>query len=114
MSELTKKHRIEIHFVGPLKNKNKAVEFLEDLGFEEVSDSVPWREAFPEYTEETAPRIALLGARTKEDLTQQELATLTGIPQSHLSEMETGKRPIGKKNAKRLAEALNINYRLFL
>lgn len=39
---------------------------------------------------------------------------MTGIPQRHISEMENGKRPVGKTNAKKLAEALNVDYRLFL
>ena len=37
---------------------------------------------------------------------------MTGIPQRHISEMERGKRPIGKERAKKLAVALNINYRV--
>ena len=31
-----------------------------------------------------------------------------------ISEMENGKRPIGKETAKRLASALNMDYRVFL
>jgi transcriptional regulator with XRE-family HTH domain len=42
------------------------------------------------------------------------LSGLTGIPQRHISEMENGKRPIGKKNAKKFAEVLKIDYRVFL
>jgi transcriptional regulator with XRE-family HTH domain len=56
----------------------------------------------------------LRAARTREDLTQTQLARLTGIPQRHLSEMEQGKRTIGKERAKTLAKALNVDYRLFL
>jgi plasmid maintenance system antidote protein VapI len=37
-----------------------------------------------------------------------------GIPQRHLSEMEKGKRPIGKEMAKRLANALKTHYKVFL
>jgi plasmid maintenance system antidote protein VapI len=39
---------------------------------------------------------------------------LTGIPQRHISEMERGKRPIGKETAKKLAVALKTDYRVFL
>ena len=42
------------------------------------------------------------------------LAELTSIPQRHISEMERGKRSIGKERAKKLAEALNVDYRVFL
>jgi plasmid maintenance system antidote protein VapI len=47
-------------------------------------------------------------------LTQTQLAELTGIPQRHISEMENGKRTIGKEMAKRLGKALNISYKVFL
>jgi len=56
----------------------------------------------------------LRAARSKEDLTQMQLARLAGIPQRHLSEMEHGKRAIGKERAKRLAEVLKIDYHVFL
>jgi transcriptional regulator with XRE-family HTH domain len=56
----------------------------------------------------------LAGARHREGLTQRELAEKSGIAQRHISEMENGKRPIGKKNAKALATALNADYRAFL
>ena len=56
----------------------------------------------------------LAGARGKEGLSQRQLAALTGIPQRHISEMENGKRPIGKANAKILGKALMIDYRVLL
>ena len=43
-----------------------------------------------------------------------QLAEKTGIPRRHISEMENGKRPIGKKNARLLGEALGIEPRLLL
>jgi plasmid maintenance system antidote protein VapI len=47
-------------------------------------------------------------------LTQTKLSELTGIPQHHISEMENGKRPIGKETAKKLAAVCKVDYRLFL
>jgi len=44
----------------------------------------------------------------------QELSELTGIPQSYISEMENGRRQIGKKRAKILAKALTVGYKVFL
>ena len=113
-----KMHRIEeetveLHFLGPSKKRNEAVDVLRSLGFVDVSESIPWRECFP-YTDEQLPGICLAGARGKEGLTQKQLSELTGIPQRHISEMENGKRPIGKEMAKRLGKALNIGYRVFL
>ena len=101
-------------FVGPTANAQAAREALKSLGFEEVRETVSWRECFPAWSDVQLPGIALAGARTKESLTQVQLARLTGIPQRHISEMEHGKRPIGKERAKRLAEALKVDYHVFL
>lgn len=73
-------------------------------------ESRHWREVYPDY----GPADGLRGARIKEDLTQRALAALVGIPQRHISEMEHGKRPIGKSMAKRFSEVLKVDYRVFL
>ncbi|MDY6824683.1 MAG: helix-turn-helix transcriptional regulator [Thermodesulfobacteriota bacterium] len=116
MLEHTKKRptkRVVLTFAGPVSKKDKAVELMESLGFRDTSDSVSWRDAFPEYRD-NEPGAALAGARYKENLTQRQLSDLTGIPQRHISEMENGKRTIGRKNARLLADALNIDYRVFM
>ncbi len=105
---------IELRFIGPIVNMARAVEKLKPLGFVDTSDSVPWREAYPGYSEAQLLGKALAGARCREGLTQVQLSEKTGIPQRHISEMENGKRPIGKEMAKRLGKALNIGYRAFL
>jgi len=69
---------------------------------------------FPEYSDEELPGVCLSGSRLKEGITQKVLSELTGIPQSHISEMENGKRQIGKKRAKILAKALNVRYKVLL
>jgi Helix-turn-helix len=105
---------VELRFLGPIVNMAQAIENLKPLGFVDTSDSVPWREAYPECSEEQLIGKALAGARYREGLTQIQLSELTGIPQRHISEMENGKRPIGKEMAKRLGKALNISYKVFL
>jgi len=50
----------------------------------------------------------------RDGVTQEELSQRAGIPRRHLSEMENGKRPIGKESAKKLAAALHCDYRRFL
>ena len=70
-------------------------------------------EVFPEYIGKEQ-EVALRAYRNREGLTQKELAELTGIPQHHISEMENGKRSIGKERAKKLAEALHCDYRQLL
>ena len=83
-------------------------------GFVDAFDSVPWRDAYPGYSEEQLIGKALAGVRYREGLTQIQLAEKVGIPQRHISEMENGKRPIVKAMAKSLGEALNVRYRMFL
>lgn len=124
MLEHTKKRptkKIALTFLGPVSKKKKAVALMESLGFQDASDdasadtsgSAPWRDAFPEYGD-NEPGTALAGARHKEGLTQRQLAELTGIPQRHISEMENGKRTIGRKRAHLLGDVLNIDYRVML
>lgn len=77
--------------------------------------SIPWREAFKEgIKRHSEGGLMLRGSRSKEDVTQKELAQALGISQHHISEMENGKRPIGKEMAKRLADYFKTDYRIFL
>ena len=56
----------------------------------------------------------LQGVRFREGMTQVDLSWKTGLPQRHLSEVENGKRTIGKVNARKLAKAMDVDYRIFL
>ncbi len=68
------------------------------------------KEVFPH----SHPGSRLRGLRTREDMTQKELAEKIGVSPHHISEMEYGKRPIGKEMAKRLVEVLGGDYRVLL
>lgn len=67
-------------------------------------------EVFPDST----VGALLKGARYKEDMTQEQLAEASGIARRHISEMENNRRAIGKERARRLAEVLKVDYRVFL
>ncbi|GFO56099.1 hypothetical protein GMSM_31060 [Geomonas sp. Red276] len=118
MLERTKKHRtenqLEARFVGSREEIGKLREYAKQIGAKESDGGVTIQEAFPGYAD-NAGGMAIRGARFREGLTQRQVAEATGIPQRHISELENGKRQIGKEWAKRLAKALNVgDYRLFL
>lgn len=113
MKESTTTEYVEMRYRIPLHRLGEIQEFMASYGAEETKGdcgSIPWKEIFPDFN----PSIALRGARKRENLTQQALAKLVGINQTHISEMENRKRPIGKEMAKRLAIFLNVDYRIFL
>ena len=54
------------------------------------------------------------GIRQREDLTQKQMADVLSLTQSNISDIERGRRPIGKALAKKIAERFNAEYRLLL
>ena len=124
-----KKHRIEgqfkihiwdgrkkMNFSFPKSLRGKIIRILESVDSADLkSDAVPADEVFKNlYSKYTKPGVALRGGRGKEGLTQKQLAEKLGIEQGDLSKMETGKRPISRKIAQKLADILKMNYRAFL
>lgn len=55
------------------------------------------------------PGEMLRTIRELQELTQSELAALTGIAQSNLSALETGARELGRERALVLAKALRVH-----
>ena len=53
-------------------------------------------------------------ARKAAGLSQVALADKLGMPQANLSQIETGKRSVGKALAKKLAKVFGLDYRVFL
>lgn len=76
----------------------------------EGEELVSAEEVFPD----GSPAMALRGLRGKEDLTQAELAERLGISQNMISDMESGKRNISIKMAKRIAEVFKVPYKIFV
>jgi DNA-binding XRE family transcriptional regulator len=56
----------------------------------------------------------LKGLRLREGLSQIAFAKRINVTQANLSNMENGKRPIGKIIAKRIEKVFGANYRYFL
>ncbi|MBI5520918.1 MAG: helix-turn-helix domain-containing protein [Desulfovibrio sp.] len=115
MLERTKAHPtdcVELRFVVPA-SKADAVRRAVAPFIADAEAGVPWREALV-IADAELPGAMVKGGRVKEGLTQAQLAALVGIPQRHVSEMEHGKRPIGKEMAKRLGKALGVGYKVFL
>jgi transcriptional regulator with XRE-family HTH domain len=77
--------------------------------------NLPWREVARENIKKYSETgLALRGARLRAEMTQKELADAVGALPHHISEMEHGKRSIGKELAHKLAKILSMSYRMFL
>lgn len=118
MQAHTKKHPTEsglvsIHLMVHPANVKRITRYIKAVEPEEGEEgSITEDEFFDKhFPGQSKGSVALAGYRYRENLTQQKLSELTSIPQRHLSEMENGKRGIGKENAIKLAEALHCDYR---
>jgi DNA-binding XRE family transcriptional regulator len=111
----TKKNTDNLIFsiLCPMSNVSNIQQYLKKHGCVLIDDNQKLLDAKGLFAKHT-PQNMLIGARGKENLTQEKLSELTGIPRRHISDMENGRRPIGKQNALKLGKAMNINYRLFL
>ena len=115
----TKKHHTESKVTLRLRlspdNVERVKSFVAAIESEPEGDSVSYEAFFEKhFPGKTEQEVTLAGYRYREDLTQQQLSDLTGINRRHISEMEHGKRPIGKENAKKLATILHCDYRSLL
>lgn len=112
--------QLEVRFRGTPANLIKLRRLAQSLKVKDISeweleekDFYTIDEVFPEMAWNSGG-VCIRGGRGKEGLTQKQLAEMIGVAQHHISEMEHGKRPIGKETAKKLAVALNVDYRVFL
>jgi DNA-binding XRE family transcriptional regulator len=121
MQALTKKRpteNAEARFVGGhaqiarLRHLAKQMNVM-DLSPDDEERQYTVEEVFPELATNRAG-VLIRGYRGREGMTQRQLAEATGIPQRHISEMEHGKRIVGRERAQRLAKALKADYRMFL
>ena len=114
---------VEINLRIPRKKRDTILEIIEDVlkladieyalqteHSEKSDETVALEDVFPNLH----PGSAIRGLRYREEFTQAQLAEKIGVKRHHISEMENGKRPIGKEMAKRLAEVLHTDYKVFL
>lgn len=72
-------------------------------------------EVFPEMKDPAKRAAAALrGFRSRDGLTQVALAKRLDVTQGDISQMESGRRAIGKGMAMRLAKVFGVDYRVFL
>jgi DNA-binding XRE family transcriptional regulator len=76
--------------------------------------AVPWRQVFSSYSEALIAGISLRESRKLLELTQHQLSQRTGISQRQISALENGKQLMTAAMAKKFAEVLQVDYRVFL
>ncbi len=124
MLELTRKPRTddtaEICLRVPAKDLNRFFEatrqflLLSGHPVQEVDEHGEPLYSLEEVFPDTHPGVALKGYRAREGMTQKELAARLEIPVGNLSEMENGRRSIGKAMAKRIEAATGVHWKTFL
>lgn len=88
---------------------------LQEKIVDSEEESIPASEVFPALKDpEKRVGIIFRGIRSKNNLTQAEVAERLGIDQSDVSKIEKGKRSIGKALAKKIEKEFGIDYRRFL
>ncbi len=111
----TKKHPTEegVRFVGSPAAIKRLRELARNAGAVEANDTIPAADITPAL-DSNPGSLYLKGIRYREGITQEQLSRVTGMHRRHISEMENGKRPIGKESAKKIAAVLKCDYRRFL
>jgi len=110
MLELTRKPHtegyVEVRAIVPEARFAAVARAIEQA----AEPDVPAEDVFPDST----PGSRLRGARGLREMTQARLAELTGVSVPNISAMENDRRPIGKAMARKLGEALEFSYKVFL
>lgn len=122
MQVVAKTPRIDLRISGEIPEKimralqEEYGDALQVLGAEdEELVDVATTDWYRETKKGISPGDVLRTYRENAGLTQTALGQkIGGVPRQHISNMENGKRPIGKENAKKLAAALGVDYRVFL
>ncbi len=123
--EKTKKKDYKIEHI-PLKYKKKITSFLkrnhikiiekeDNDDYRDVDDFIRSDEKLKEINASLTPEKTLKLYRKRDGLTRKELgAKLNGVLEQNIYNMETGRRPIGKGMAIKLAKVFDCSYKAFL
>ena len=124
MSGVVKMHRIEVSksdgssktlYLVPEEKALAIQALLQDNSANDDEEMIDAMDDIPELRD---PKqriiISFRGIRTKNQITQEQLADKLGITQAEVSKIETGKRAIGKKLAKKIEKIFKMDYRRFL
>ena len=130
MLEHTKKHPIKAHSHGGtliVTHHHKTYAIPKDIANQyivpdkkikkskKIPKPVTIKALFKKLDDKFTKAGALLkGLRLREGLSQIEFAKKIKVTQANLSNMENGRRPIGKIIAKRIEKVFGVNYRYFL
>lgn len=110
---VVKRNSQKISYINA-ENIGKLEAFLEKYS-EENDEPVAWEVLAKERIEKHKKAgLVLRGMRYREGLSQKALAKRSKVSQNEISKIENGKRAVGDKVAKRLADALNIDYHLLI
>lgn len=98
----------------PLSHQKEVEKVLKKYS-EEDDAPVAWEVLAKERIEKYRKSgLVLRGMRYREGLSQKRLAEASGITQNEISNIENGKRTVGKKVAEKLAKVLNFDYQMLL
>jgi len=114
--EVTIHDKLNTKFLLPRKSALELFELLKPFQVSIDGDElIPADEVFKNLHQKYGKvGTTIRGFRSRDGMTQVELAKKLNIRQSHVSQMEHGKRVIGKKMAQKLAKLFNTHYQLFL
>jgi DNA-binding XRE family transcriptional regulator len=117
MLELTKTHHIKqiAHIVWHGGVYAVPLKIIAPYKVKSVDNYISVDKLFQDLTQKSGEAGVLLkGLRSREGLSQVQLAKKLKISQANWSAMENGKRTIGKELAKRIASLFKLDYRIFL
>ena len=105
----------KVSYSIPLSRREEVESFLEKQCKDDDDSPAAWETLAKERIEKYKKAgLVLRGMRYRENLSQKKLAEKSGVTQNEISNIENGKRTVGKKIAERLANILNFNYRLLI